>query len=56
MPSTNLVDPPQELVDFVNDYGYLNVSIDLSNMNQIELVKKNITLFKNTVIKHCIIP
>jgi uncharacterized protein len=54
--STNLMSVSDEFVDFINNYGYINVSLDLENKEQIETVLKNISRFESTVVKHCIIP
>ncbi len=54
--STNLMSLSDEFVDFINEYGYVNVSLDLENKEQIETVLKNISRFDATVVKHCIIP
>ena len=54
--STNLMNVSDEFVDFINNYGYINVSIDLENKEQLETVLKNISRFESTVVKHCIIP
>lgn len=54
--STNLVSVSDEFVNFINEYGYVNVSLDFENQEQIETVLRNILRFESTVVKHCIIP
>jgi radical SAM protein with 4Fe4S-binding SPASM domain len=55
-PPTNLLEIEEDFVDYMNEYGFLTVSIDYYNTNQIEEVLKNIETFDGSVIKHCIIP
>ncbi len=54
--STNLMTVSDEFVDFINKYGYINVSLDLENKEQVETLLKNISRFGSAVVKHCIIP
>ena len=54
--STNLMNVSDEFVDFINNYGYINVSIDLENKEQVDAVQKNLSRFNSTVKKHCILP
>ena len=55
-PPTNLFKIDHEFVDFIEDYGYLTVSINYNNQEQIQRIKENLTQFDNEIIKHCIIP
>ncbi len=55
-PPTNLLKIDQSFVDYINEYGFLTVSVDYNNTNQIQEVKKNIKAFEDIVIKHCIVP
>jgi len=54
--STNLMSISDEFVEYVNNYGYINVSLDLENKEQVATVLKNLSRFDSTVVKHCIIP
>jgi len=54
--STNLVSVSDDFVNFVNEYGYINISVDIENKKQLANVFKNISKFNTNVIKHCIIP
>jgi len=53
LPSTNLFEISDDFIEFINSYGYLAVSIDLSNKKQIETVTTNLSFFDKNVIKHC---
>ncbi len=55
-PPTNLQKTDQDFIEYINDYGFLTVSIDYDNPNQIQDVLRNIKVFDNNVVKHCIIP
>jgi uncharacterized protein len=55
-PPTNLIQIDQNFIDYINDYGFLTVSIDYTNTNQIQAVMRNLTNFQDDVTKHCIIP
>ena len=54
--SSNLISISKEFIDFINSYGFLAVSLDLENKEQIETVLQNIKKFDASVRKHCIIP
>lgn len=56
LPPTNLFKPTKQFVEYINDYGYITVSIDLANQQQISAINKNIKLFDEGVVKHLIIP
>ncbi|MBY9001937.1 MAG: SPASM domain-containing protein [Candidatus Heimdallarchaeota archaeon] len=56
LPPTNLLTPSKNFVEYINTYGYLTVSIDLTNSMQKNQVLTNIKLFKEEVIKHAMIP
>jgi radical SAM protein with 4Fe4S-binding SPASM domain len=56
LPPTNLLKPTEQFVKYVNNYGYITVSVDLTNQQQINAIDKNIKLFDEGVVKHLIIP
>ena len=56
VPSTNFYDPPKGFFNFVNEYGFLVVSVDLTNKQQIERILHNLKKIKPNVIKSLIIP
>jgi radical SAM protein with 4Fe4S-binding SPASM domain len=56
LPPTNLLKPTEQFVEYVNNYGYITVSVDLTNQQQINAIDKNIKLFDEGVVKHLIIP
>ena len=56
LPPTNFYSPSVDFVEFINKYGYLNVSVDFENKKQIEAIKSNIKSIQDDVIKHCLIP
>ncbi|MHA1201031.1 MAG: hypothetical protein ACTSQ4_00745 [Candidatus Heimdallarchaeaceae archaeon] len=56
LPPTNLLKPTEQFVEYVNNYGYITVSVDLTNQQQINAINKNIKLFDEGVVKHLIIP
>ncbi|MHA1198041.1 MAG: SPASM domain-containing protein [Candidatus Heimdallarchaeaceae archaeon] len=55
-PSTNLFKTNSSFVDFINEYGYLTVSINLENKIQKQKILENLKLFDLKVKKHLIIP
>ncbi|MCK4973112.1 MAG: hypothetical protein KAS52_07300, partial [Candidatus Heimdallarchaeota archaeon] len=55
LPPTNLLKPTEQFVQFINAYGYITVSIDLTNQQQINAINRNINLFDEGVIKHSMI-
>ncbi len=55
-PSTNLFTINSSFVDFINEYGYLTVSINLENKKQKQMMLENLKLFDSNVKKHLIIP
>ncbi|NPD87610.1 MAG: SPASM domain-containing protein [Asgard group archaeon] len=55
-PPTNLMEIDQSFVDYINDYGFLTVSVDYSNSNQIQKILENVEAFDDKIIKHCIVP
>ena len=56
LPPSNLLKPTEQFVKYVNNYGYITVSVDLTNQQQINAIDKNIKLFDEGVVKHLIIP
>lgn len=56
LPPTNLLKPTGQFVEYVNNYGFITVSVDLTNQQQITTINKNIKLFDESVVKHLIIP
>ena len=56
LPSTNLLNPSKDFVNYINNYGYLTVSMDLTNDGQKAQVRGNIKLFDNEIVKHAMIP
>lgn len=56
LPPTNLLQPSEQFIEFVNDYGYITVSLDLTNQEQLNAINENIRLFDETVVKHAMIP
>ena len=56
LPPTNLMDINKDFVEFIEEYGYLTVSLDLHNEKQMEMVFLNLKQFTKGVKKHCIIP
>jgi len=56
LPPTNFFKPTKQFVEYINNYGYITVSIDLTNQQQITAINKNIKLLDDDVVKHLIIP
>ena len=56
LPPTNLLKPTEQFVEYINDYGYITISLDLTNQLQIDAVSRNIGLFDEGVVRHLIIP
>ena len=56
LPPTNLMDLNDRFTKFVDNYGFLTVSLDLENTKQWNNVITNLKHFRKDVIKHCIIP
>lgn len=56
LPPTNLLKPTEQFVEYINDYGYITVSLDLTNQQQIKAISRNIRLFDEKVVKHVLIP
>ncbi|MCE7742622.1 MAG: SPASM domain-containing protein [Candidatus Heimdallarchaeota archaeon] len=56
LPSSNLLEINEEFVNYINQYGYLTVSVDLENENQKQAILRNLELFDQNVVKHLIIP
>ncbi|MHA1667974.1 MAG: SPASM domain-containing protein [Candidatus Heimdallarchaeaceae archaeon] len=55
-PSTNLMEISEDFIEFFEKYGFLSVSIDISNIKQYERVSHNIKFFSKDVEKQIIIP
>ncbi len=55
-PSTNFISPPESFIKFVNSYGFLTVSVDITNARSIQTVKNNVKMVNKNVIKHAVIP
>ncbi|MFW9853027.1 MAG: hypothetical protein ACFFDS_08795, partial [Candidatus Thorarchaeota archaeon] len=51
--STNLMSISDDFVDFINNYGYINVSLDLENKEQTETALKNLSRFDSTSASSC---
>ncbi|MHA1802808.1 MAG: radical SAM protein, partial [Candidatus Heimdallarchaeaceae archaeon] len=56
LPPTNLLEPTEQFVEYINGYGYISVSLDLTNLQQTDMISRNIKLFDEGVVKHLIIP
>ncbi len=56
LPPTNLLKPTEQFVEYINNYGYITVSLDLTNQQQINAISRNIRLFNENVVKHAMIP
>ena len=56
LPPTNLLEPTKQFIEFINAYGYISISIDLTNQQQINVINRNISLFDEGVVKHSMIP
>ncbi|MCG3219968.1 MAG: SPASM domain-containing protein, partial [Candidatus Heimdallarchaeota archaeon] len=55
-PPTNLLEIDQSFVDYINEYGFLTVSVDYTNTNQIQKIMRNVKTFDDNITKHCIVP
>jgi len=55
-PSSNLLHITNEFVNYIDEYGFLIVSLDLENEYQKQAVIDNLSMFKQDVIKQLIIP
>ncbi len=56
LPPTNLLKPSKQFLEYVDEYGYITVSLDLTNQKQLRAVNGNIKLFDENVVKHAMIP
>ena len=56
LPSTNLMQVGTDFVDYINQYKFLVVSLDIDNNIQKQKVLQNLTLFSPSVVKQLIIP
>ena len=56
LPSTNLFEVNTGFIKYINEYGYLTVSLDLENDKQKSKLYENLKLFDSKVIKQLIIP
>lgn len=55
-PSSNLLNITNEFVNYIDEYGFLIVSLDLENEYQKQAVIDNLRKFKQDVKKHLIVP
>ncbi len=54
-PSTNFLEPSEDFLNFINSYGYINISLNLHQKNNITKVMRNIQQLNSNVHKNAII-